>query len=74
MEILGLYDHKKKRLNKSIVRGNSPENGEHILVSVVFIKNKDGKYLIQKTSLEKGGLYSSIIYRRTPIIYLIVDF
>lgn len=59
MEILGLYDHKKKRLNKSIVRGNSPENGEHILVSVVFIKNKDGKYLIQKTSLEKGGLYSS---------------
>lgn len=59
MEILGLYDNKKKRLNKSIVRGNTPENGEHILVSVAFIKNKDGKYLIQKTSLEKGGLYSS---------------
>lgn len=59
MEILGLYNHKKERLNKNIIRGNTPENEEHILVSVVFIRNKDGKYLIQKTSLEKGGLYSS---------------
>jgi 8-oxo-dGTP pyrophosphatase MutT (NUDIX family) len=36
-----------------------PEENEHILLSIIFIKNSEGKYLIQKTSKEKGGHYSS---------------
>lgn len=59
MEYLDLYDEKKKKLNKKIVRGDKINSGEHILLSIIFIKNKEGKYLIQKTSKEKGGLFSS---------------
>ena len=53
MEYLNVYDSNKKKLNKKIVRGESLPDGEHILVTVIFIKNSDGKYLMQKTSKEK---------------------
>lgn len=59
MEYLNVYDNNKNKLDKKIVRGDKLSNDEHILVAVIFIKNKDNKYLIQKTSLEKGGLYST---------------
>ena len=49
----------KNKTNKKIIRGERLNIGDHILIAVVFIKNKDGKYLIQKTSKEKGGVYSS---------------
>ncbi|MBR4694032.1 MAG: NUDIX domain-containing protein [Bacilli bacterium] len=32
---------------------------EHIAVGVIFIENNEGKFLIQKTSKEKGGEFSS---------------
>ena len=50
MEYLNVYDSNKKKLNKKIVRGESLPDGEHILVTVIFIKNSEGKYLMQKTS------------------------
>ena len=59
MEYLNVYDNNKNKLDKKIGSGDKLSNDEHILVAVIFIKNKDNKYLIQKTSLEKGGLYST---------------
>lgn len=59
MEILDLYDDTGNKLTKTIKRGDKPPKGANILLSVVFIKNKEGKYLIQKSSLEKGGEYTT---------------
>ena len=60
MEYLNVYDSNKNKLDKKIGSGDKLSNDEHILVAVIFIKNKENKYLIQKPSLEKGGLYSTI--------------
>ena len=59
MEYLNVYDSNKNKLDKKIGSGDKLSNDEHILVAVIFIKNKENKYLIQKPSLEKGGLYST---------------
>ena len=59
MELLDLYDDDGKKLNETIVRGEKPAPGKNIMLSVVFIKNWEGKYLIQKSSLEKGGEYTT---------------
>lgn len=59
MELLDLYDNLGNKLGKTIVRGEAPNDGENIMLSVAFIKNKEGKYLIQKSSKEKGGFYTS---------------
>lgn len=58
MEILDLYDKNGKLLNKTIERGNKNfgEN-EYIKLATIWLKCKD-KYLIQKTSKEKGGEYA----------------
>ena len=58
MEILDLYDDNGHKLNKTIVRGEKPTLG-NIMLSVVYIKNMEGKYLIQKSSPEKGGEYTT---------------
>lgn len=58
MEVLDLYDDNKKRTGKTVIRGNKIEDGCHILLSVIFIKNSNGKYLIQKASRKKDNLYS----------------
>ena len=69
MEYLNVYDSNKKKLNKKIVRGESLPDGEHILVTVIFIKNSEGKYLMQKTSKEKGSRFSTtgghVLYNET---------
>ncbi len=59
MEILDLYNDEGQKLNETIIRGNKPEKGKNIMLSVVFIKTEDGKYLIQKTSESKGSKYST---------------
>ena len=41
---LNVYDNNKNKLDKKIVRGDKLSNDEHILVAVIFIKNKDNKY------------------------------
>lgn len=60
MELLDLYDEDGKKLGSTIKRGEKPKNG-YVMLSIVFIKNSHEKYLIQKTSDEKGSKYSSTV-------------
>lgn len=51
MEILDLYDNKKRKLGKTMVReNNEPEEGEFKLSSHIWIMNSNGEFLIQKRS------------------------
>ena len=59
MEVLDLYDDNGNKLDEEIIRGNKPELGKNIMLSVIYIKNNEGKYIIQKTSKEKGNKYST---------------
>lgn len=59
MEILDLYDDFGQKLKETINRGEKTEEGKNIMLSVAFIKNSKGEFLIQKTSKEKGNRYSS---------------
>ncbi len=58
MELLDLYDDNGKPINKTIVIGEKFDVG-NIMLSIVFIKNSNGKYLIQRTSEERGSRFSS---------------
>jgi len=53
MELLDLYDDNGNKLNKTVERGKQYKEGR-IMLSIVFIKNSNDEYLIQKTSKEKG--------------------
>ena len=57
MEILDLYDKSGNKLNKTIIRGNKPNENEYIKITVVYLKAQD-KYLVQKCSEAKGGEYA----------------
>ena len=62
MEWLDVYDNEGKPTGRRIVRGDKSailNENEHIAVGVIFIENDDGEFLIQKTSKEKGGEFSS---------------
>jgi len=62
MELLDIYDDFGNTTGKKIARGDKTVKlnpSEHIAVAIVFIENSKGEFLIQKTSLEKGGEYSS---------------
>ena len=62
MELLDVYDGNGKKTGKVIVRGDktvSLRENEHIAVGIIFIQNGKGEFLIQKTSKEKGGEYTS---------------
>ena len=50
MEILDLYDDNGNLLNKTVVRGEHFDNG-NIMISIVFINNSNGEFLIQKMVL-----------------------
>lgn len=51
MEIIDLYDNKKRRLNKTIIRGEGKlELGEYTSAVHVWIMNSNGEFLIQKRS------------------------
>ena len=74
MELLAVYDNNGNITNKKIVRGNKNivlSHNEHVAVAVIFIENRKGEFLIQKTSKEKGSIYSStgghILFNETPI-------
>ena len=58
-EILDLYNEHFELIGKTIVRGKKLNQNEYIMLAVVFIKNNEGKYLIQKTSKEKNNIFSS---------------
>lgn len=62
MELLDVYDSQGNKTGKIVERGKRDENfgdDEHIAVAIIYIENDEGKFLIQKTSKEKGGHYSS---------------
>lgn len=62
MELLDVYDDYGNVTGRTIVRGDKSavlNENEHIAVSVIFIENNNGEFLIQKTSQEKGGEFSS---------------
>lgn len=62
MELLDVYDNEGNVTGRTIIRGDKSailNENEHIAVAVIFIENSKGEYLIQKTSKEKGGLFSS---------------
>lgn len=58
MELLNIYDNNKQKTQKTIKRGTKPKENEHILLTIIIIKNKENKYLIQKTSKEKGNTHA----------------
>ena len=62
MELLDVYNSNGKITGKVVERGSKDESfgpDEHIAVSIIYIENSKGKFLIQKTSPEKGSIYSS---------------
>ncbi len=75
MEVLDVYNEEGKRLNKKVFRGSNDqdfEKGEHFAVSVIFIENSNGEFLIQKTPKGKytatGGHVQSSEDPRNAII------
>ncbi len=62
MELLDVYDSHGNRTGRTVVRGDKTvklNENEHIAVGVIFIENNKNEFLIQKTSKEKGGEFSS---------------
>ncbi len=62
MELLDVYDNDGNVTGKVVERGDKSVvlgDNEHIAVGVIYIENSNGEFLMQKTSIEKGGEYSS---------------
>lgn len=62
MELLDVYDNNGHKTGRVVERGNKNESfneNEHIAVAIIYIENNNNEFLIQKTSKEKGGIYSS---------------
>lgn len=60
MEYLDLYDENRNFTGNKILRGSGkPEKGNYINLVIIFIKNNENKFLIQKTSQEKGGVWAT---------------
>lgn len=75
MELLDVFDNNGNKTGRVVVRGDKSvvlSDNEHIAVGVIFIENSEGKFLMQKTSIEKGGEYSStgghIVSGEEPIV------
>lgn len=75
MELLDVFDSNGNKTGRVVVRGDKSvvlSEDEHIAVGVIFIENSEGKFLMQKTSIEKGGEYSStgghIVSGEEPIV------
>lgn len=60
MELLQVFDDNKKALNEYIARGKEStlSNGRNFMIVLLIIQNNEGKFLIQKTSKEKGSVYA----------------
>ena len=62
MELLDIYDNEGNITGRKIIRGDKTailKDNEHIAIAVIFIENNKSEFLIQKTSQEKGGEFSS---------------
>lgn len=69
MEFLKVLDDDKNELSKKVERGKTLNEGEHILLVIMIIEDSNNKYLIQKTSKQKGDCYAftggHILYNET---------
>ena len=59
MEKRDLYDEKRNITGDTIFKGEEIPEGKYILVVLVYIQNSEGKFLIQKRSQRKNGLYAT---------------
>ena len=62
MELLDVYNSNGEITGKIVERGAKDESfgpDEHIAVAIIYIENSNGEFLIQKTSKEKGSIYSA---------------
>lgn len=59
MEKRDLYDENRKLTGKTIYKGEEIPEGSYIVVVLIFIQNSEGKFLIQKRSEIKNGLYAT---------------
>ncbi len=59
MEKRDLYDKDRNLTGKKIYKGEPVPEGNYIIVVLVYIQNSDGKFLIQKRSQRKNGLYAT---------------
>lgn len=69
MEILDLYDENHNLTGKTITRGEKVENN-YIMLSTIIIENNN-KFLIQKSSSEKGSKYGltggHVLHKEIPL-------
>ena len=74
MELLDVYDNNGNKTGKVIDR-ETPDSylseNEHIPVSIIYIENSNGDFLIQKLTKYKGSMYSTpgghVIHGEEPI-------
>lgn len=62
MEYLDLYDKNKNLTGETIIREKGkPQvpDGRYINIVLIFIRNSDGKFLMQMTSKEKGSEWAT---------------
>ena len=59
MEKRDLYDINRHLTGKTIFKGEPVPDDSYIIVVLVFIQNSEGKFLIQKRSARKNGLYAT---------------
>ena len=71
-DVLDVYDYDGNLINKTVQRGTEDlKENEYVMLSVVFIKNDKDQFLIQKTSEERGELFSAtgghVRHKETPV-------
>lgn len=59
MEQRDLYDKNRNLTGKKIYKGEEVPEESYIVVVLVYIQNSEGKFLIQKRSARKNGLYAT---------------
>ena len=59
MEKRDLYDKDRRLTGKTIFKDDPVPKGMYINVVLVFIQNTEGKFLIQKRSKRKNGLFAT---------------
>ena len=59
MEKRDLYDENRNLTGRTVFKGEETPDNSYIIVVLVFIQNNDGRFLIQKRSKKKNGLYAT---------------
>lgn len=59
MEFRDLYDGNRNPLHRTIKKGEKPIKGEYYVTVVIVIEDVTGKFLLQRRSIKKGGLWAT---------------